>query len=131
MGKPDRSIIGEEFGRLVVLDYSHSKRRIDRSGTRTYWLCLCTLCGQKRTFDRANLVGGSSTSCGCQFGLRKKVAELADVSQGAVSATLTGNRNKAVTPKDAGRIREIAQLVGVKGRYFRDRLVEDSGESMG
>ena len=59
------------------------------------------------------------------------MAELADVSQGAVSATLTGNQNKAVTPKDAVRIREIAQLVGVKGRYFRDRLFEDSGESMG
>lgn len=121
----DESIIGQEFGRLIVLGYSHSRKRSVKSGSRTYWLCLCTLCGQERTIERGNLVSGNSSSCGCQFGLRRQVAELANVSPAAVTATLTGNRNKFVSTEDADRIREIARLLGVKGRYFRDRLVVD------
>jgi len=118
----DESIIGQQFGRLVVLGYSHSRKRSPKSGSRTYWLCLCTLCGKERTIERSNLISGSSTSCGCQFGLRRQVAQLAGVTQGTVSTVLSGKGGKFVTPDTADRIREIARLLGVQGRSYRDRL---------
>ena len=118
----DESIIGQQFGRLVVLGYSHSRKRSPKSGSRTYWLCLCTLCGKERTIERSNLISGSSTSCGCQFGLRRQVAQLAGVTQGTVSTVLSGKGGKFVTPETADRIREIARLLGVHGRSYRDRL---------
>jgi len=118
----DESIVGQQFGRLVVLGYSHSRKRSPKSGSRTYWLCLCTLCGKERTIERSNLISGSSTSCGCQFGLRRQVAQLAGVTQGTVSTVLSGKGGKFVTPDTADRIREIARLLGVQGRSYRDRL---------
>jgi len=118
----DESIVGEQFGRLVVLGYSHSRKRSPKSGSRTYWLCLCTLCGQERTIERSNLISGSSTSCGCQFGLRRQVAQLAGVTQGTVSTVLSGKGGKFVTQETVDRIREIARLLGVHGRSYRDRL---------
>jgi len=118
----DESIIGQQFGRLVVLGYSHSRKRSPKSGSRTYWLCLCTLCGKERTIERSNLISGSSTSCGCQFGLRRQVAQLAGVTQGTVSTVLSGKGGKFVTPETVDRIREIARLLGVQGRSYRDRL---------
>jgi transcriptional regulator with XRE-family HTH domain len=120
--KRDESIIGQQFGRLVVLGYSHSRKRSPKSGSRTYWLCLCTLCGKERTIERSNLISGSSTSCGCQFGLRRQVAQLAGVTQGTVSIVLSGKGGKFVTPETADRIREISRLLGVQGRSYRDRL---------
>ena len=118
----DESIIGQQYGRLVVLGYSHSRKRSPKSGSRTYWLCLCTLCGKERTIERSNLISGSSTSCGCQFGLRRQVAQLAGVTQGTVSTVLSGKGGKFVTPETVDRIREIARLLGVQGRSYRDRL---------
>lgn len=126
--KRDESIIGEQFGRLVVLSYSHSRKRSLKSGSRTYWLCLCTLCGKERTIERSNLISGSSTSCGCQFGLRRQVAQLAGVTQGTVSVVLSGKGGKFVTPETMDRIREIARLLGVQGRSYRDRLEGGEGE---
>jgi len=125
----DESIIGQQFGRLVVLGYSHSRKRSPKSGSRTYWLCLCTLCGKERTIERSNLISGSSTSCGCQFGLRRQVAQLAGVTQGTVSTVLSGKGGKFVTPETVDRIREIARLLGVQGRSYRDRL--EGGEGCG
>ena len=125
----DESIVGQQFGRLVVLSYSHSRKRSPKSGSRTYWLCLCTLCGQERTMERSNLISGSSTSCGCQFGLRRQVAQLAGVTQGTVSTVLSGKGGKFVTPETVDRIREIARLLGVHGRSYRDRL--EGGEGCG
>lgn len=125
----DESIIGQQFGRLVVLGYSHSRKRSPKSGSRTYWLCLCTLCGKERTIERSNLISGSSTSCGCQFGLRRQVAQLAGVTQGTVSTVLSGKDGKFVTPETVDRIREIARLLGVQGRSYRDRL--EGGEGCG
>lgn len=129
--KRDESIIGQQFGRLVVLSYSHSRKRSLKSGSRTYWLCLCTLCGKERTIERSNLISGSSTSCGCQFGLRRQVAQLAGVTQGTVSVVLSGKGGKYVPPETMDRIREIARLLGVQGRSYRDRLEGGEGESCG
>jgi len=123
----DESIIGQQFGRLVVLGYSHSRKRSPKSGSRTYWLCLCTLCGKERTIERSNLISGSSTSCGCQFGLRRQVAQLAGVTQGTVSTVLSGKGGKFVPPETMDRIREIARLLGVQGRSYRDRLEGGEG----
>lgn len=55
-----KDLTGQRFGRLVVLDYSHS----DRHG-QTYWRCVCD-CGNETVVQRSHLISGGTTSCGCK-----------------------------------------------------------------
>lgn len=51
-------LTGRKFGRLKVIEFSHSKNR------RSYWLCLCS-CGNKKAIRSDQLTGGRTKSCGC------------------------------------------------------------------
>jgi hypothetical protein len=55
----DDSIVGERFGRLVVLGL-HSRAR----NRQTKWLCRCD-CGTEKAIIRSSLTSGHSRSCGC------------------------------------------------------------------
>lgn len=52
-------IVAERFGRLVVIDYSHT----DQNG-KAMWNCLCD-CGKKTIVSSGNLRNGITKSCGC------------------------------------------------------------------
>lgn len=62
MGAKAVDIVGERFGRLVVLAKSASRRVAN--GTIGRSLCKCD-CGVTKIIDNHNLRGGRSTSCGC------------------------------------------------------------------
>lgn len=51
---------GQVFGRLTVLEYSHSTH----NGGHSYWKCQCE-CGNIITTVRARLKDGRTRSCGC------------------------------------------------------------------
>lgn len=51
-------MIGQRFGRLVVLEESH------RLGGKVYWRCQCD-CGQKAIVRGDSLRSGLTRSCGC------------------------------------------------------------------
>lgn len=53
----DTSIIGQRFGRLVVVNL-----KVD--GKRSLWTCRCD-CGGQRTTRRDALTSGATKSCGC------------------------------------------------------------------
>lgn len=53
------NLIGERFGRLLVLDYSN-----ERYGHNKKWLCICD-CGNKKVVLGVLLKRGSTKSCGC------------------------------------------------------------------
>lgn len=59
MGKPVIELVGERFGRLLVLE---------RSGTNKHggatWLCRCE-CGTQKVVAGRQLVVGKTRSCGC------------------------------------------------------------------
>jgi hypothetical protein len=59
---PVRDLIGERFGRLVVI------KRAARRGRHVMWRCLCS-CGNRVTVYGGNLRrdGGHTTSCGCAW----------------------------------------------------------------
>lgn len=59
---PIRNIIGERFGRLVVVKLSTAKRT-DKS-QNALWSCRCD-CGAISDVRSNNLRNGSTTSCGC------------------------------------------------------------------
>lgn len=50
--------IGEKFGRLEVLSYSHNKQK------HSYWLCRC-VCGNEKAIRYDVLRSGNAVSCGC------------------------------------------------------------------
>lgn len=50
--------VGRRFGSWTVVGQPETR------GTRNLWLCRCA-CGTERPVDRAHLVRGASSSCGC------------------------------------------------------------------
>lgn len=56
-----RDIVGERFGRLTVVSFSHIA---DNNGKNAYWNCLCD-CGESSTVSSGSLRVGSTKSCGC------------------------------------------------------------------
>lgn len=59
---------GQVFGRLTVLEYSHTKRYETSNQAHRYWRCRCS-CGNYHTVNGAPLRNGTIKSCGC---LRKE-----------------------------------------------------------
>lgn len=56
---PERiDITGNQYGRLTVIGFSHSKSR------RSYWKCRCT-CGKEKVIYGGSLKNGDTLSCGC------------------------------------------------------------------
>lgn len=112
----DKSIIGETFGKLLVLEHSHTKPG------RSYWKCLCLLCQKTCLINRSNFTSGNTSSCGCQYGLRKKVATLTGYSPATVTFVLTKNpkRNAKLAKTTIRTIRKVAQQLGVQGEFYAD-----------
>ena len=59
-----RDHVGERFGSLLVLDYSHS------TSTNHMYRCLCD-CGKETLVRGGSLRSGHTKSCGCQQGYPK------------------------------------------------------------
>lgn len=67
--EPDTSIVGQRFGRLTVVAYSHTKKYATYS--RPFWLCRCD-CGNQTSASTAQLRSGNTRSCGCLAAEYKK-----------------------------------------------------------
>lgn len=57
MGMPRLDLVGQVFGRLTVVAFSHVKHG-------THWRCRCS-CGTERTAEGSKLKSGATSSCGC------------------------------------------------------------------
>jgi len=55
---------GEIFGRLTVIDYSHSVLRANGKAGERIMNCLCK-CGATAKIRTSNLKSGNTQSCGC------------------------------------------------------------------
>ena len=51
-------ISNQRFGRLVVLNFHHTEKRV------TFWECQCD-CGKKRIIRKSALISKATKSCGC------------------------------------------------------------------
>lgn len=54
----ESNYIGKKFGRLTVIEFSHTK------GYNKYFRCICD-CGKNKTIILKTLLSGESKSCGC------------------------------------------------------------------
>ena len=57
------NLIGQKFGKLTVISYSHEARD-KRNSKHHYWNCKCD-CGNEKIVDQNCLIHGSTQSCGC------------------------------------------------------------------
>lgn len=65
MGKRNMgSLVGERFGKLVVVELAEVRRYAGYS--KTYWRCVCE-CGGTVDVQRSNLTTGHTTSCACMY----------------------------------------------------------------
>ena len=116
--KIDFSIIGEEFGYLKVIAKSKTPHK---KGSDTFWDCLCSLCGKTRTFRRGNLVSGNTTSCGCRFGLNKKVAAKVGLPESMVSIVMNNKwQTQQYSIKMVEKIKKAAKSLNYKPWYRRN-----------
>lgn len=68
-------LTGKRYGRLEVLEYSHTEPKSRKS----YWVCRCD-CGTIKTVCASNLRSGNTSSCGCgeQENLERRMSEFYD-----------------------------------------------------
>lgn len=59
---PRVDLSGQRFGRLTVVEFSHSRR--NAACTKSVWRCLCE-CGATTLAHASNLKRGTTRSCGC------------------------------------------------------------------
>lgn len=77
MGIKRRSLTGGEiFGRLTVIEYSHSTKRKDGTAGERVMRCKCE-CGNEVEVRTSNLYSGNTQSCGCVHSERTKQANTA------------------------------------------------------
>ena len=55
---------GQRYGKLLVVEHSHSKHYPTSKNTIQHWKCLCD-CGNTTIVSISSLRWGSSRSCGC------------------------------------------------------------------
>lgn len=58
MSKRTKNLVGEKFGRWVVLEFAGYKNK------KAHWLCKCD-CGKEKIVCGKNLILGKTKSCGC------------------------------------------------------------------
>ena len=63
------NLVGQRFGKLVVVKLDHVRQR--ETGTCIYWFCSCD-CGGTRIASTGSLRHGSTKSCGCLIGEHSK-----------------------------------------------------------
>lgn len=57
-----KSLVGEKFGRLVVI--KEVSKPDNKKKNETYWLCKCD-CGNEKICGRSELISDNVNSCGC------------------------------------------------------------------
>jgi hypothetical protein len=94
--KPRGDLVGKQFGKLKVLEFSHSIKY--KSGTHSLWKCQCD-CGAVVTVRRNHLITGGIRGCGvCLHKKDKGIASFNRVYkhylQGAVNRGLEFSLDK-------------------------------------
>lgn len=69
MPRPTRDLKGMRFGKLTVLEFSGYKK--GKYHSKAYWKCRCD-CGNEKEIAAAQLLSGSTNSCGCLHGEGKE-----------------------------------------------------------
>ena len=97
-------LIGQKFGRLVVLEYASENKQ-----GRSLFLCKC-ICGIKKIISGAHLKDGSTQSCGCLQKERVSGSNKNRVwsieSRQKVSESLKGENNPIYGKKRSERTRQ-------------------------
>lgn len=61
-----KNITGQKFGRLTAIRFSHKKLYGTKGCSNYFWLFKCD-CGNETTAQKARVIGGFTTSCGCYW----------------------------------------------------------------
>lgn len=119
-----KNLVGERFGRLVVVERSGST---PKGGAR--WLCRCD-CGSDATVAAGNLRGGSTRSCGC-LGSELSSARAAThrMSKTPTYVSWSAMIQRCTNPKAHGAHNYSGRGIGVCERWRSfENFLSDMGE---
>lgn len=106
-------IIGEKFGRLTVLAFSHSKKY------NKYYICKCE-CGKTKIVFKGNLISGKTKSCGCyQKEMAAKANSLSD-SRRKLHDILRSMKARCYNPKNNRYYRYGARGIKICDEWLKD-----------
>lgn len=121
MGRKPKDIIGQRFGRLVVIEDS-GKRNVSRG---VLWLCKCD-CGNEMIVDVCNLGNGATRSCGCLHKEKSKhrMDKMNDVSK--AEGTSINNINQKISTANTSGVKGVSwnKKRGVWEVYIKFKKVQ-------
>lgn len=118
------SLVGERFGRLVVLSFAGNNRH-----SQSTWLCRCD-CGIEKVASIGTLKSGATRSCGC---LRREVSALLHTVVPDAAGRLTCKRcgaqempDQMASPSVCRSCESARHRAYYKARPERSRLATDT-----
>lgn len=76
MVKKREDLVGQRFGRLVVVELDEEKTKIKK---KTYWICQCD-CGNIKSIAASSLKGECTKSCGCLRNEKMRESKIIDLT---------------------------------------------------
>jgi hypothetical protein len=124
---PRKDLTGLNFGRLIVLNYSHSEPK------RTYWSVKCS-CGEIFTTRSDSLISGKTLSCGCLqkekakiIGSKKAISEIGNIYGKLTIIDIGINPSKNKKRKYWTAKCECGSLINIRGSHLRKSHVVSCG----
>ena len=114
----DDSIVGQEFGDLLVLGFEASIKPSPASKPNTHWRCLCLICGREKVIQRQNLISANVENCGCEYGKRAQIARTLNCTTQYVTTILTKGRKLSPNTDLAVKIFNLARKMGVQNKKY-------------
>lgn len=112
------NLCGKKFGQLVVISFSHIKRK-------SYWNCKCS-CGNMKTVVCDNLQNGNTRSCGCiakkhikNLGLRTKHGMCKKGKEEPFYLVWCAMKSRCFNPKNVGYSHYGGRNIFVCNRWLK------------
>lgn len=101
--KNTTNIIGQRFGKLIVIKDIGLRKQKSRNKNTTWYLCQCD-CGNYKEVDRNSLISGNVRSCGCIASAgEQRIAEL--LTENNIAFTKEYTFPDLINPKTNRRLR--------------------------
>lgn len=121
------NIIGDRFGRLVVLSPTKNRNR-----GSVVWKCLCD-CGNEVRVSSNNLITGSTQSCGCiRIELLKSgiIRRTHGMRHNSIYYIWCSMKERCLNPKNAGYHRYGGRGIKISSNWIKfEKFFKDMGET--
>ena len=122
-----KDIKGKKYGKLLVLEYSHTVKYDKSPQTKPYWLCLCD-CGKSKVLRGEHLVSGRTVSCGCAAKTNAVKHGKAGTRTHKIWCSMRSRTNKSLPQTQSYKLSCYKDVFMCKRWVKFENFLEDMGE---